>query len=205
MFRGKQNTFARSSIALTAVFLVVSLALIAGTAWGRYRDEVYGDITLQSRQATGVYLYGGKDESGYTQLTDHWQVSADGGSSLPLLVSNTDGTFVPQRDVSFSLRLAATQGIGAGENWSVSLHVTGADGSISVYPGVAQAIIDNTELHDQFGDGWIYWFYNTDGHEAEFTLPGNAPSEWRGAVVCNQTTTDSAPALLQLQIIARDN
>lgn len=206
MFRGKQNIFARSSIALTAVLLVVSLVLIAGTAWGRYRDEVYGDITLQTRQPTGVYLYGGKDETGYTPLTDHWQVEAGGGgSSLQLLVSNTDGTFVPQRDIRFSLRLAATQGIGAGESWSLSLHVTGADGSISVYPGVAQAITGNTKLHDQFGDGWVYCFYNTDGSEAEFTLPGNAPSDWYGAVVCSETDPGGNPALLQLQVIARDN
>lgn len=205
MFRGKQNIFARSRIPLIAVLVVLSLTLLVGTAWGRYRDELYGDITLQTRQPTGVYLYGDKDESGYTQLTDHWQVAAGGGSSLPLLVSNTDGTFVPQRDIRFSLRLAATQGIGAGESWSLSLYVTGADGSVSVYPGVVQAIAGDTELHDQFGDGWICRFYNTDGSEVEFTLPGNAPSEWYGAVVCNQTTGDSDPALLQLQVIARDN
>lgn len=207
MFRGKQNIFARSRIPLTAVFLALSLTLIVGTAWGRYRtDGIYGDITLQSRPSAEVYLYSSKDENGaYVPLTDHWQVAAGGGSSLPLLVSNSDGGTPPERDVTFSLRLAATEGIGAGESWSISLHVNEADGSISVYSGAAQAIAGNTQLYQQFGNGWVYRFYDVSGSEVEFTLPGGAVSEWYGKVVCNQTAEDSDPALLQLQVIARDN
>lgn len=206
MFQGKEHNFAWNRIGLLAVLFVVSLMLAVGTAWGRYRTQLTGDIYYQTREPTQIYLFGGKDESGYTQLTDHWQVVAGGGgSSLPLLVSNTDGTSIPRRDIRFSLRLAATQGIGAGENWSLSLHVTGADGSVSVYSGVAQAIASDTELHDQFGDGWVYRFYNTDGSEVEFTLPGGIQSEWYGAVVCSAADPGSDPALLQLQVIARDN
>ena len=206
MFRGKQNSFARSRIALTTALLAVTLTLLVGTAWGRYREALTGDITLQSRQPANVYLYGGKSETGYTQLTDHWQVATGGGgSSLPVLVTNTDAGASPERDVTFSLRLAATQGIGAGENWRLSLHVTEADGSVSVYPAVAQAIAEDTQLYQQFGNGWVYRFYDVDGNEVEFTLYGNTLSEWYGAVVCNQTDANSDPALLQLQVIARDN
>lgn len=206
MFRGKQNSFARSRIALTTALLAVTLTLLVGTAWGRYRTGISGDITLQTRQPTDVYLYGGKSETGYVQLTDHWQVAAGGGGSrLPLLVSNTGEGAPPERDATFSLRLAATQGIGAGESWSLSLHVNEADGSISVYSGTAQAIAEDTQLYQQFGNGWVYRFYDVDGNEVEFTLPGGIQSEWYGAVVCNQTDANSDPALLQLQVIARDN
>lgn len=206
MFRGKQNSFARSRIALIVALLSVSLILIVGVAWGRYRTGISGDITLQSRQPTGIYLYGGKNETGYTPLTDHWQVApGGGGSSLSVLVTNTDAGAPPSRDVHFSLRLAATQGIGEGGSWSLSLHVPEADGSVSVYPGAAQAIAENTQLYGQFGDGWVYRFYDVNGAEVEFTLPGDVLSEWQGSVVCNGTDANGNQALLQLQVIARDN
>lgn len=195
-----------SALGLIFVLIAVSAALTIGVAWGRFRTELTGNIHFQNRQPAEICLYGGKDDTGYIDLPDQWTVTESGaGSSLSLLVTNGTIEKYAQNDVNFYLRLATTDGIGDAENLKISLYVNTIDGAVSAYDAVAQAISQDTQMYEQFGSGWVYRFYDTDGNEAEFSLPGGALSEYSAVLVCNKVNLGADPNLLQLQVIARDN
>ncbi len=192
---------------MIAVVLAVTLVLIVGTAWGRFRTQISGDFSVQSKQPTQIYLFGGKDEIGaYTDLPDRWQVTQSGeGRGLSLLITNGVGEKYAKKDVTFHLRLAATDGIGSAENLKIALYMDTAEGEVVAYAANIQAITEHTQLYEQFGDGWVYRFCDAVGEEVEFTLPGGQLSEYSAVLICEEVNLGVDPSMLQLQVIARDN
>lgn len=206
MFQGEKHNFAWNRIGLIVVLLATSLILAFGVAWGRYRTQLNEGISIRTEETTPIYLFGGKDGERYTELEGHWEISQSGtGSNLSVLITNSVEGEYPQRDVDFFLRLVATEGIGGAENLKLSLYVEAVDGSVAAYDAVAQVILENTQLYEQFGNGWVYQFYDAEGREMVFTLSGGAVSEWSGVLACSEVNLGADPSLLQLQVIARNS
>lgn len=208
----KPNSARWGKLGLSAVLLTACLLLAVGTAWGRYRTDFRADLEFRPRVPSQVYLWGAKDTDGnYTQLPGTWALSATAaqGKELAFLVTNgkpqdgeTQAAFA-QEDLTLTLRLTATEGVGDAGNIKLFLRI--GDEESAVYAAAAERIQEGTALYSQFGDGWIYRFFDTDGQELQWTLPGGVLSELSATLICTNVGLGTDPNMLQMQIIAAGN
>lgn len=202
---GKNNRMLWNKLGLSVVLLFVGMLLIVGIAWGRFRSEVQGDQKYTPRVPSQVYLWGEKTEEGFAQLPDTWKV--DGGSyEVPFTVTNgIYGTgeqedLFAQKDMEIFLRIAVTEGIGDGENFSVELRLNDEAGTF--YQAAPQKIEADSPLYSTFGEGWIYVFSNNHGEEPRFTLRGGEVSSLQATLVYEVKPDTIGYSMMQLQVVA---
>lgn len=201
----KNNRMLWNKLGLSVVLLFVGVLLIVGIAWGRFRSEVQGDQKYTPRVPSQVYLWGEKTEDGFTQLPDTWKV--DGGSyEVPFTVTNgiygagEQADLFAQKNMDIFLRVAVTEGIGDGENFSVELRMKDEAGTF--YQATAQKIEEDSPLYSTFGDGWVYVFHNNDGEEPRFTLPGGELSCLEATLIYEVKPDTIGYSMMQLQVVA---
>lgn len=201
----KNNRMLWNKLGLSVVLLFVGVLLIVGIAWGRFRSEVQGDQKYTPRVPSQVYLWGEKTEDGFTQLPDTWKV--DGGSyEVPFTVTNgiygagEQADLFAQKNMDIFLRVAVTEGIGDGENFSVELRMKDEAGTF--YQATAQKIEEDSPLYSTFGDGWVYVFRNNDGEEPRFTLPGGELSCLEATLIYEVKPDTIGYSMMQLQVVA---
>ena len=203
----KNNRMLWNKLGLSVVLLFVGVLLIVGIAWGRFRSEVQGDQKYTPRVPSQVYLWGEKTEDGFAQLPDTWKV--DGGSyEVPFTVTNgiygagEQADLFAQKNMDIFLRVAVTEGIGDGENFSVELRMKDEAGTF--YQATAQKIEEESPLYSTFGDGWVYVFRNNDGEEPRFTLPGGELSCLEATLIYEVKPDTIGYSMMQLQVVAEN-
>ena len=210
----------KNRICLVWVMAVISIltVLSVGVTYGRYRTDIYGDLTFENRKTEKVYLWGKKTEEGaLLPLPGSWTVT-DLSKTMPFTVTNglpaareetapggeitaeTTQPVLSERDMTVSIQLAVNQGLTDAKALQVLLRMD--EESI---PAQAEPIREGTELHEKFGDGWIYRFLDDKGKPRCWELPGGQWSELSGELVIVDYTIDSEACIMQLQVIAEDN
>lgn len=194
-----------SKLGLSLVLLFMGVLMIVGVAWGRFRSDIQGDQKYTPRVPSQVYLWGEKTDDGFAQLPDTWKV--DGGSyEVPFTVTNgIYGTgeqedLFAQKDMDIFLRIAVTEGIQDGENFSAQLRLKDETGTF--YQATAQRIEEDSQLHSTFGDGWIYVFRNNSGQEPSFTLKGGQVSCLEATLIYEVKPDTIGYSMMQLQVVA---
>lgn len=201
----KNSRMLWNKLGLSVVLLFMGVLLIVGIAWGRFRSEVQGDQKYTPRVPSQVYLWGEKTEDGFARLPDTWKV--DGGSyEVPFTVTNgiygtgEQADLFARKDMDIFLRIAVTEGIKDGENFSVQLRLKDETGTF--YQATAQKIEEDSPLYSTFGDGWVYVFRNNDGQEPCFTLPGGTVSCLEATLVYEVKPDTIDYSMMQLQVVA---
>lgn len=161
---------------LWALILIVSVSAAVAPTFARYRTTLDPFAYLfQAEESPKLFLWG----EGYTPLSGSWTVTAE-GSELPIIVTNGSGSDYAKEDLTVNLRVAATEGIQAGNNLTLTL--THGD---ETYTAVPTAIGAGTGFYEDFGGGWIYRFLNAEGVEATWLLEGNQLSEISATLTCS--------------------
>ena len=193
---------------LASVLGIACLLLCVGVTWSRYRSEVSSDLNYTARVPSQVYLWGVLQEDGsYAELPGTWQL-ATGSSEIDFTITNgIDGgeekeDIFAQTDINLLIRIAATEGIKAGENVEILLRLNDENGTF--YNAVPIEINENSSLHDTFGSGWLYCFRDTEGKEPQWRLEGGELSALSATLVCTAKADVIEYSMLQLQVIAAD-
>lgn len=193
--RQRKNNIGRWC-ALCVLILTLSAVLAVSPAFARYRTVLDPfSYAFQAKKADNIYLWSGKTDSGYTPLSGAWTVTAQ-GSELPILVTNGTGADHARDDLTISIRVAATEGIQAGNNLNLSLRA-----GEETYTGYPTAIDPGTAFFEDFGAGWIYRFLNTDGEELTWELEGKKLSEFSAILTCGGSVPLDE-SMVQIQVTA---
>lgn len=191
----KQNHY---WIGLTVLLLVMSLVLSVGVAFGRYRTKLDPfEYWFAPRAESQLLLWGVDDQDGLTDLPGSWTLNTE-GSTLEFAVTNGTSSQYSANDLNFMVRIAVPSNAG---NVLDLLLTSGGTAGINT---TAQAIKSGTRLYEEFGEGWLYRFYDSDGNEMTWTLAGGTLSEFRAELFCKGKIDDSLGSLMQFQVIATE-
>ena len=191
-------------LGLAALLVLISVVLTIGVTWARYRTELNPfEYWFVARNPQQVYLWGEKTGDTYTGLPGSWTVS-ESGSSLPFLVSNGIATEFPEQNVRIAIQVAATEGIGSGDNLILQLAVVDGEHE-PIYDGKAERIASGTTFYNQFGDGWLYRFYDEEGNEMTWVLEGGQLSEFSAELHISGSVDPKFYSMLQMQVIAMND
>lgn len=185
--------------------LILSILLLFGITYGRYRQDFPAVSYEFVADGGGTIVLGGVanqswvDKGAWPAVPSAWTVSGD-RASLEFSISNGRAADqFTQRSQAAMVRLVAGLGIGAPENMTVMLSYT-QDGQTVTLTGQAEKIQEGTLVYKNYGDGWIYRFYDTVGNEKTFTLSGGKRS-YQNLTITLEGETD--PILCQLQVMGR--
>lgn len=104
-------------------------------------------------------------------MPTNWTTDID-QASLEFSISNGNAaTNFTQRNQLAVVQLVTGLGIGAPENITVEMHFE-QNGAPVTLEGQAEKIHQGSLVHQSFGEGWIYRFYDTTGREKQFLLTG---------------------------------
>lgn len=188
-------------LGLAALLILVSVMLTVGVAFGRYRTELDPfEYWFAPRDPDSVYLWGGKTGETFEPLPGSWTVEESGGI-LPFLVTNGIKSEFAEKDVTFAVQIAATEGILDGSNLNLELSVVDGEKE-PAYMAKAEEITAGTQFYAEFGGGWLYRFCDEEGNEMTWTLEGGQLSEFSGELHISGSIDSKYYSMLQLQIVA---
>ena len=177
----------------------MSLVLSVGVAFGRYRTKLDPFVYWFAPKAESkIYLWGVDSQNGLSGLPGSWTLS-QGGSTLDFAVTNGASNQYSGSDLSFVVQVAVTSG--AGNTLDLTLTPSGETAGTKAK---VTRIAENTKLYEEFGEGWLYRFYDTEGNELTWTLAGGKLSEFRASLLCEGEIDEETASLMQLQVIATD-
>lgn len=184
---------------LCALLLILSVTMALVPAFARYRTVLDPfEYLFKAKEPANVYLWGGKTDGGYVPLSGSWTVTEQ-GSELPILVTNGAGADYAAEDLTVTVRVAVTEGIQAGNNLTLTLKA-----GDETFAAVPFAIGENTAFYGDFGPGWIYRFFRSDGTEVTWELEGEELSELSASLTCvGVVPLDSSMA--QIVVTATEN
>jgi len=189
-------------LGLAVLLILVSIMLTVGVAFGRYRTELDPfEYWFAPRDPDSIYLWGGKTGESFDPLPGSWTVD-ETGSTMPFLVTNGIKSEFSEKDVTFAVQVAATEGILDGNNLSLELLVVDGENE-PTYIAQAEKITEKTQFYNEFGEGWLYRFYDEEGKEMTWTLKGGEMSEFSGELQISGMIDSKYFSMLQLQIVAQ--
>ena len=157
----------------------------------QYTAEEAGALILG-----GVVTQDWIDKGLWPSMPSAWSVTGS-SASLEFSVSNGQSTMqYTQRSQGATVRLVAGLGIGDPENLTVKLSYTQGEETVTL-TGQAEPINNGSLVHKNYGDGWIYRFYDAIGNEKTFYLSGGKLS-YQNLTISLEGEQD--PVLCQLQV-----
>lgn len=158
---------------LLFVLPLLALTLALGTAFARYYAASEAELLIgNAAELDQVYFL---DPDGTPLADGAWKRAGEADTYyLDLLLSNGNGAeqYV-QRDLQTALRVVSTVADDPAVT-TVRLLVGG-----EVYTGTPEPILRETVLGRQYGDGYLYRFFNGAGEELNWHLRGGRSSQLR--------------------------
>lgn len=171
--------------ALISVLLVVTLTMLIGTAFSRYRVSNYAALNMStSYSSNGIWLWSSyndeyseenaeNEDSPDKYLDLQGWTSTDGSNyTLDFLLTNEGND---QRPADFSqnatIDIFVSEGIGVASNLTVTL-TTGSE----TYTAAAAEAVEGSTAYSAYGAGWIYKFVNKNGQPVTWLLKGQSAS-----------------------------
>lgn len=157
----KYNRAARLNLILTAAVLALTLCIALSNSYARYESILKPELQMET--VTGnVYM----NVSEWTYDEESSQHTVD----IEIKNYDDDGNICSE-DQRAVLEIFSTLGIA--DPAKISLILT-ADNT--EYTAVPTPVEKNTLYHINYGDGWIFKFYNAAGDELSWTLIGDEAS-----------------------------
>ena len=191
---------------LTLFCLVVCLALSVGVAYGRYQWEFPDrSYSFTPEVPDNIFLCGSLpgdwlDYGVLPELQEKWLPNED-GVKLDFGVTNGNSQQVSQKEQSYSVRLAAGLAVTDPEDLTVILYWWDDADEICWAVARASPIQPGSALQASYGDGWEYRFYEDDGTELDFTLPGGQLAYENHAIA---VFGEVASTLLDVQVVGQN-
>lgn len=190
-------------ICLLLLCLILTCSLVIGVTFGRYRQEFPPVSYPFVADGQGTLILGGVvtqdwiDKGTWPAVPTDWTAD-ENKAQLDFSISNGKAaTDFTQRNQTAVVRLVTGLGIGAPENLTVELTFDQNDRKVTLI-GQAEKVNDGSLIHQNYGPGWIYRFYDITGSEMAFPLTGGKLS-YQNLTVTLTGQTD--PILCQLQVL----
>ncbi|MBQ8789670.1 MAG: hypothetical protein IJZ58_09225 [Oscillospiraceae bacterium] len=189
----QKNSLLRHLLCLALLLCMAALVIATGTTYARYRTDAEAEILFEvktpSQIVIGTVLTDAEgneefDPSGILK----WKTEGN-TATLEIAVSNgSSGNGV--KDQEIKLRLIGGLGLSVGEGTAeVTLKIT-EDGSEKIFYAEAEKILENTALHFEHGDGWVFTFFEENGKEFSRILEGGKSSYIKMSIIVDTTEID---------------
>ena len=179
-----------------AVLLLLCCTIVAlGVTFARYYDGVKGSLVFRPYKDFHVYL-GYMEGDSFVNTQNDW-VQSEEQLQLSFAVSNgPSNSKFASVDQTVCLRVVASLGV-LREEMLQPLSLTVGE---NTYTATAQRIMESSALYTQFGDGWVFRFYDDEGNELQWELAGGQFSYMQALLCVDATVGDTG--LLRLQAVA---
>ena len=202
----QKNSLLRHLLCLALLLCMAALVIATGTTYARYRTDAEAEILFEvktpSQIVIGTVL---TDAEGNEEFDPNgilgWKTEGN-TATLEIAVSNgSSGNSVKDQEIRF--RLIGGLGFSVGEGTAeVTLKIT-EDGSEKIFYSEAEKILENTALHFEHGDGWVFTFFEENGKEFSRILEGGKSSYIKMSIIVDTTEIDKEnPLLIEPQFIA---
>ena len=181
-----------------AVLLLLCCMIVAlGVTFARYHNGEKGSLTFRPYKDSQVCL-GYMDEDSFVNAQNDW-VQAEEQLQLSFAISyvSSNRKFAPADQV-VCLRVVASLGVW-NEEMSSPLSLTVGE---NTYIATPQRIAENSALYTQFGDGWVFRFYDDEENELQWELVGGQFSCIQGLLCVDAAVGDTS--LLRLLAVAEE-
>ena len=183
---------------LLGTLLVIGCLVAAiGITFARYRTQWNGQMGFQAEQVGRLQL-GTVSGDAFSTAEAAW-IQTENGWQMTFAVANGTGTddhIALTQQVQ--LQLVASLGAwSADSDETITLTVAG-----KTYTATATPIPQNSTLHTQFGDGWVFRFQDESGNAYTGQLPGAAFGYIPMQLSINSTAIADT-GLFQLQVTAQ--
>ncbi len=157
----KYNRAARLNLILTAAVLALTLCIAIPTAYARYEAKTESEMQMK---AAGGNVYMSVSEWKYDEESSWHTVDIE-------IKNFDDNDNICSEDQLAALEVFSTLGIADPAKISLVLIADNTE-----YTAVPTPVEKNTMYHINYGDGWIFKFYNAAGEELSWTLLGGEAS-----------------------------
>lgn len=201
----QKNSSLRHLLCL-ALLLCMAFAVIAtGTAYARYRTDAKAELLFTIRKPAELVIGTVINVDGNEEFDPNgipgWKTEGN-TATFEIAVSNgSSGNGVKDQEIRF--RLIGGLGLSVGEGTAeVTLKIT-EDGSEKIFYAEAEKILENTALHFEHGDGWVFTFFDENGKEFSRILEGGKSSYIKMSIIVDTTEIDKEnPLLIEPQFVA---
>ena len=186
----QKNSLLRHLLCLALLLCMAALVIATGTTYARYRTDAEAEILFEvktpSQIVIGTVL---TDAEGNEKFDPNgipgWKTEGN-TATFEIAVSNgSSGNGVKDQEIRF--RLIGGLGFSVGEGTAeVTLKIT-EDGSEKIFYAEAEKILENTALHFEHGDGWVFTFFDENGKEFSRILEGGKTSYIKMSIIVDTT------------------
>ena len=186
----QKNSLLRHLLCLALLLCMAALVIATGTTYARYRTDAEAEILFEvktpSQIIIGTVL---TDAEGNEEFDPNgipgWKTEGN-TATLEIAVSNgSSGNGIKDQEIRF--RLIGGLGLSVGEGTAeVTLKIT-EDGSEKIFYAEAEKILENTALHFEHGDGWVFTFFDENGKEFSRILEGGKTSYIKMSIIVDTT------------------
>lgn len=186
----QKNSLLRHLLCLALLLCMAALVIATGTTYARYRTDAEAEIIFEvktpSQIVIGTVL---TDAEGNEEFDPNgipgWKTEGN-TATLEIAVSNgSSGNGIKDQEIRF--RLIGGLGLSVGEGTAeVTLKIT-EDGSEKIFYAEAEKILENTALHFEHGDGWVFTFFEENGKEFSRILEGGKTSYIKMSIIVDTT------------------
>lgn len=174
----QKNSSLRHLLCLALLLCMAALVIATGTAYARYRTDAKAELLFEIRKPAELVIgtvinVDGNEEFNPEGIQD-WKIEGN-TATLEIAVSNgTDS--VQAKDQKVRLRLIGGIGLTVGEETAEITLETAENGSEKSFKAKSEKITENSALHFEHGDGWIFTFFEENGEEFCWIFEGGKPS-----------------------------
>ena len=189
----QKNSLLRHLLCLALLLCMAALVIATGTTYARYRTDAEAEILFEVKTPSQIVIgtvltdAEGNEEFDLNGIPG-WKTEGN-TATFEIAVSNgSSGNGVKDQEIRF--RLIGGLGLSVGEGTAeVTLKIT-EDGSEKIFYAEAEKILENTALHFEHGDGWVFTFFEENGKEFSRILEGGKSSYIKMSIIVDTTEID---------------
>lgn len=186
----QKNSSLRHLLCLALLLCMAALVIATGTTYARYRTDAEAEILFEVKTPSQIVIgtvltdAEGNEEFDLNGIPG-WKTEGN-TATFEIAVSNgSSGNGVKDQEIRF--RLIGGLGLSVGEGTAeVTLKIT-EDGSEKIFYAEAEKILENTALHFEHGDGWVFTFFDENGKEFSRILEGGKTSYIKMSIIVDTT------------------
>lgn len=186
----QKNSLLRHLLCLALLLCMAALVIATGTTYARYRTDAEAEILFEVKTPSQIVIGTvSTDAEGNEEFDPSgipgWKTEGN-TATLEIAVSNgSSGNGIKDQEIRF--RLIGGLGLSVGEGTAeVTLKIT-EDGSEKIFYAEAKKILENTALHFEHGDGWVFTFFEENGKEFSRILEGGKTSYIKMSIIVDTT------------------
>ncbi|MBQ5327636.1 MAG: hypothetical protein J6J15_00445 [Oscillospiraceae bacterium] len=199
----QKNSLLRHLLCLALLLCMAALVIATGTTYARYRTDAEAEILFEVKTPSQIIIgtvltYAeGNEEFDPSGIPEEWKTEGN-TATLEIAVSNgSSGNGIKDQEIRF--RLIGGLGLSVGEGTAeVTLKIT-EDGSEKIFYAEAEKILENTALHFEHGDGWVFTFFDENGKEFSRILEGGKSSYIKMSIIVDTTEIDKENLNLMIE------